>query len=457
MNGRSDQCPRVLIVGQDFDTQSGGGITMSCLFTEWPRDRLAVATGGRALGQSGFAGHYYRLGALEDRWVWPLSAVRRESWKVSGAIAADVVDLNDDQGSSSYGRGPCSPKSGERPGAWHRRAGSAALRFAGVGDLLKGLHLSDSFRTWVAAYEPEVIYSQLSSLRLVRFVDELVRDTGIPLALHFMDDWPSTVYRRGLTGPILRKELIPELKGLIERASVLMAISDDMAREFEARYARPFQAFHNALELGEWESTRRTSWEANAPFEVLYAGRIGTANEVSILDAAEAIGRLTSAGMSIRFNVLTPDWTSPVAQVLQRLPYVKLSPAIAHRDIPSRLAAADLLVLPLDFEGQSLKFARFSMPTKAVEYMASGTPTLVYAPAEHSVSRYAISEGWALVVGRRNSKELADGLRLLAESAENREHLARKAIKAALAHHDAGVVREAFRSVLQSAAGAKTA
>jgi glycosyltransferase involved in cell wall biosynthesis len=454
----AERYPRVLIIGEDFDMISGGGITMSCLFGDWPRDRIAVATGGRTLGQSGFAGHYYRLGALEDRWVWPLSAVGRESWKVSGPVTPAPVDHDDYQGAPPSSPDPRPATSEERPTCLHRRVGSAALRALGAGDLLRGLHLSGPFREWVAAFEPDLIYSQLSTLGLVRLVDELVRDTGIPLTLHFMDDWPSTAYRRGLTGPVLRRKLIPELKTLVARASVLMAISDDMAREFETRYSRPFLAFHNALELREWESARRTSWEAGSPspFEVLYAGRIGTANEASMLDVAEAIGKLIGAGMSIRFTVVTPDSASPVAQALQRFPHVELSPAIAHREIPSRLAAADLLVLPLDFEGRGLEFARFSMPTKAVEYMASGTPTLVYAPAEHAVSRYAIAEGWAWVVGRRNGEELADGLRLLAEDGEKREHLARKAIETARAHHDAGTVREGFRSALCCARGQRT-
>jgi glycosyltransferase involved in cell wall biosynthesis len=451
MSGHSNQYPRVLIVGHDFDAQ-GAGITMSCLFKEWPRDRIAVTTGAESLGQSGFAGHYYRLGALEDRWIWPFSLVPRASWKISGPVVPGAASHCDDEGAASDRRPPGALHPSGYAGSSLRRMGSAALRGAEVDNLLRGLHLSDSFLAWVEKFRPDVIYSPLSLLRLVGLVGELVQETDIPLALHFLDDWPSTLHQRGLMAPILKRRLGTHLGALIERAAVLMAISDDMSREFEARYGRAFQTFHNALELGAWGPTRRTTWEVGDALEVLYAGGLGVANQASILDVAQAIERLATAGMGIRLTVLTPDLAHPVAQALRHFAHVDLSPGIRHRDMPARLAAADLLVLPLDLEGQNVQFTRFSMPTKTVEYMASGTPTLVYAPAEHAVSRYAATEGWAWVVGRREPQALADGFRALAESADRRERLARRAVELALARHDAEVARRGFRGALESAA-----
>ena len=93
--------PRVLIVGQDFTEATGGGITLSCLFARWPKDRVAVANGERDLGASGFAGHYYRLGTLEDRWRWPLSSIPREDWKVSGPFQSLRMSTEYDAGGNT--------------------------------------------------------------------------------------------------------------------------------------------------------------------------------------------------------------------------------------------------------------------------------------------------------------------------------------------------------------------
>lgn len=443
--------PRVLVIGEDIVEGFGGaGVTTSSLFAGWPRDRVAVASGWYELGASRFAGHYYRLGSREDRWMWPLSVVPRAAWKVSGPVAV----VEDGVGQSSVGRGP-SPLG--RQTDWdgrrdrpHRRLGYAALHLTGAEPLMHGLHASDPFLAWVEEFRPEVVYSQLASLGLIRLVDELARRTGIPVALHFMDDWPTTMYRNGLLAPVVRRRLTRELRGLIVRAALLMVISDDMARAFASRYGRECIPFHNSLDLETWAAARRTARPSGQPFEILYAGRIGIANETSILEVGTATEALAGRGTDVRLTVLTLDMKHPTATMLSGFNHVDVLPAIPHGELPGRLASADLLVLPLDFDKRAQDFARFSMPTKTVEYMASGSPTLIYAPADHAVSRYASSGGWGHVVGARSVPDLIAALHLLSVSPEERERLSRRAVELSTVHHDAGPVREAFRAALQS-------
>ena len=406
-SGAEASYPRVLIVEEELlEGYGGGGVTMSCLFNAWPRDRIAVASGWCEVGASRLAGRYYRLGSLEDRWIWPLSVLPREAWKVSGPM----VPPEGGHGQSNVGEWPS--RFG-RASLWDgrsdplgRRVAYAALRLAGAEALMHGLRLSDSLLAWVAEFNPDVIYSQLASLGLIRLVDGLARETGVPVALHFMDDWPTTLYREGLLAGHISRKLDRELRALLDRAALLMVISDDMGREFARRYGHESVTFHNALDLKEWATARRESWAPGHPFEILYAGTIGIANEASITDLARATEALASDGMDVRFALLTPDAKHPVAVSLSSLAHVDVLPAIPYSQMPARLADADLLVLPLDFEKRAQDFARFSMPTKTVEYMASGTPTLIYAPAENAVSRYASAGGWGHVVGNRSGPEL---------------------------------------------------
>ena len=41
--------PKVLIIGQPFNNDTGGGITLTNLFNGWDRDKLAVACSGYLL------------------------------------------------------------------------------------------------------------------------------------------------------------------------------------------------------------------------------------------------------------------------------------------------------------------------------------------------------------------------------------------------------------------------
>ena len=309
--------------------------------------------------------------------------------------------------------------------------------------------MSESLLAWVEAIKPDLIYTQLASLSLMRLVNGLVRASGTPLVIHFMDDWPSTIFRGGITAPLLRRTLRAELDQLLQRACLLLAISDDMAEQFEARYALRFTAFHNALNLASWTPVQ-SELEDPEDLEVLYTGRIGTANKNSLLDVARAVSRMASEGQRIHLTIVSPDCTHRVAVPFRQFEAVTLDPPIPHSEIPARLAAADLLVLPLDFGRQASRFARFSMPTKTVEYMASGTPIIVYAPLENAVARYAADAGWGWVVGRRSQGELKSVLQRLVEDQTTRERLGgRPAL--ACRNHDAQAIQERFRSTLASA------
>ena len=44
-----DNYHRILILGQSFNTTTGGGITLSNLFYGWPKDKIAVVGTGHVL------------------------------------------------------------------------------------------------------------------------------------------------------------------------------------------------------------------------------------------------------------------------------------------------------------------------------------------------------------------------------------------------------------------------
>ena len=69
--------PRVLIVGERFESMTGGGITLTQLFRGWPPDRIAVLSDYASFPQNEVCGNYYYVGSSEEQWIWPLSYIRR--------------------------------------------------------------------------------------------------------------------------------------------------------------------------------------------------------------------------------------------------------------------------------------------------------------------------------------------------------------------------------------------
>ena len=193
----------------------------------------------------------------------------------------------------------------------------------------------------------------------------------------------------------------------MDKASCTMGISRYMCDVFETRYGREFLPFHNVLDNRSWTVPPRSDWKAADPFRLVYAGRVGIANEEALRDVAAVVAGLADGGLSVRLDIYAlarapfPPGTWPDSRA------VNVLPAVAYDAVPRLLVEADLLVLPLGFSSKDLAYARYSMPTKVAEYLGSGTPTLVYCPENTAVAHYARSTGWGAVVGTRDRSALS--------------------------------------------------
>jgi len=436
--------PRVLIVGQSFDSFSGTGITLSNIFRGWPKDCLAAVAATEDFADTSTCQHYYRLGALEDYWVWPLSYMPREG-KISGPVIQTPSSNVPSTSFSSAGQG--SGKQGGRKSLFY-----AALDSLCAYDLLRRLRLSSSFMAWVRDFQPDILYSMLSNLGLIRFVADLVNAIQKPLVIQTLDDWPAWIYGHGLLSPYVRRRTDIELRALFRKATLRYAHSPGMREAFEGRYGLPFRPFYNLVDLQRWQAVSRTEWSARSPFRLLYAGRIGKANSTSLSDVCQCVYNLRQQGLDIVIDLLSPNHETQLAKDLARLEGVTVREPVPHHEIQTVIASADLLVLPLDFDPENLVFARYSMPSKMVDYMASGVPTLLYAPAEFAVARYLCDERCAFVVSEKSQDVLTESIRDLFADTSLRESLGRRAKAVVAENHDALKVREAFRQALVLAA-----
>ena len=437
--------PRVLILGESFDQRSGGGITLTNLFRDWPSESLAAAAEDLGSVDWDTCGSYYSLGSDESRYRWPLSVMQRSV--ASGAVAQS---RESDQGSGLVG---APSKNRARP-AFVRDFVRMGLRLTAADDRFRLLQPSDGFWRWAESFRPDVVYSQLSAMRLMNFVGAVVGRLETPLVIHIMDDWPSTIYHGAVGGGSLRAAADSVFAGLVTDSAGALAISPLMAADYGMRYGRPFRAFHNPVDLGQWRRHAKIDWSVGEPFTILYAGRVGRGNADAVAEVARAVGRLRGLGRNISFALHTQDADEARVRRIGRLDGVQVGRAdLPYRDVPALLSGADALVLPQDFEGDGLRFTHLSMPTKVPEYMASGAPMLVYAPRGSAVAEYARASQFGLLVDCADFGSLESALERLMDEPQLRESLAKKAMKVS-EEHDAVVVRERFRLAIQEAADA---
>jgi glycosyltransferase involved in cell wall biosynthesis len=321
------------------------------------------------------------------------------------------------------------------------------LVFLGLYNFLYRMKVTPEFKEWLADYNPDIIYSQLETLELIRLVGEIHILTHKPIAIHIMDDWPTTINKPNLLHSYWQRVLDNEFKNIINQASVLMSICDAMSEEYKKRYNKDFTPFHNPIEIGKWLPYSRTNWEITGNFKILYAGRLGNGVSNSIADIANVVNDLCSFYPNIVFELQTPD-ISLLKKTVKLNENIKWMPPIAYSDLASKFASVDLLVIPFDFDDDSLAFLRYSFSTKIPEYMISGTPVMVYAHEQTALVKYALKEKWAYVVTENKSETLKNSIKEMFLNYSLRKQLAEKALKVVVQNDNADLVRENFRKSL---------
>ena len=90
------------------------------------------------------------------------------------------------------------------------------------------------------------------------------------------------------------------------------------------------------------------------------------------------------------------------------------------------------------------------MPTKAPEFMITGTPIIIFAPESTAVVKYAKKYNWAKVITKNNIREVTVAIKELIENKELRQQVAKNAIKIAEENHNSIDVTRQFKNVICS-------
>jgi glycosyltransferase involved in cell wall biosynthesis len=264
-----------------------------------------------------------------------------------------------------------------------------------------------------------------------------------------MDDWPLIITGKGLFKKYWQKKIDKEFRKLLDQTSVLMSISHEMAREYKIRYNKDFITFHNSIDIEFWKQHQRKNYELGENPTILYAGRIGLGIESSLELIIKAIEMVNEElKMSLKFILQTqekPKWIGKYKSVVHKS-------FVSYNDLPKVFAESDFLLLPYDFSEESVKYIKLSMPTKAPEYMVSGTPIIIFAPEVTAIVKYANEEKWAEVITENKISKIAESIKKLVRDKELRQRIAQNAIKTAEKNHNSTDVRNQFKKVIISVA-----
>jgi glycosyltransferase involved in cell wall biosynthesis len=157
----------------------------------------------------------------------------------------------------------------------------------------------------------------------------------------------------------------------------------------------------------------------NTPTKILYTGSVYHAQADALRNLIAAIDRLD--GEFVLEILSFQDKASLEAQGISG-PHVRYASGVSAEDALKAQIDADILFLPLSFT-RIQKVVRSSSPLKLGEYLFSGRPVLVHAPAESWVASFFRENKCGAVVDRDDIDELTATLMRLRDDAQWRWQL----------------------------------
>lgn len=433
--------PKILIISETFKMNSGGGITLSNLFRGYPKECLANAIDSSyipMIENDEICDNFYSIGAKEKKNIF--TSIFFNGKAFSGKYKyrnSDTITLNKQTNNTFIIKQKL------------YKFLINCINFLGVNHFLYRYTLSTEFKKWITDFNPDIIYSQLASREMMQLTNKLKDFTSAKLAIHIMDDWTKFIGNNGIFSFFWNPVIENEFKKTLDRADILLSISEGMSEEYKIRYRKDFTSFHNPIDTDIWYSQKKINYNINPQnVNILYSGRIGLGIDKSLIFIAKTIKEINKENnFKINFIIQTSYINNTTIDTLKEFTFVKINPVAQYNELPNIFSSADLLIMPIDFKKKTTNFLKLSMPTKASEFMISGTPIILFCDKELALYKHAEKYKWAKLVPEQSLKRLKYEIITLLEDKTKREELGNIATNLSLNQFDSKKIRNSFKQV----------
>jgi glycosyltransferase involved in cell wall biosynthesis len=263
------------------------------------------------------------------------------------------------------------------------------------------------------------------------------RRTGVPLDLFIFDLWRDGVlpWSQGLMALLFQHRVFAASRYVFAAGRGICKRLDDQLGVKSVVIPNSVIAHSTATSCQP---------RSGSPLIVVYTGGVYWAQLDAILDLIAAIRDM----VGVEFHIYSHGQQDELRAMGVDGSNVVFHQGLAEQEVSVRQAAADVLYLPMSFGREGRLIIETAQPAKSVEYMASGVPVLVHAPAYAFVARYAREHDIAVVVDQPGPDELRRALAALMSDRTDARAKAQRAAELAGQMYDSLKVSRLLQSYL---------
>lgn len=265
---------------------------------------------------------------------------------------------------------------------------------------------------------------------------EAGRLAGVPVILYYFDDY---AIQRTILGKLWSSCIVSHLGDVVEphvlrQAAGVIVPNETLADDVRQRTSTPTCVVRNPVDTDLYARLRsqvsRSPVDQARPLRIVYTGSVYAAQADSIQRCCQAIAAAATRGVRASLHVYGPPPDREIRGSLKDAP-IAWHPPTGQQESAAIQVQADMLFLPLSFSCAYPELIRSSAPGKFGEYLASGTPVIIHAPADSFPVSFASRHGCAAICSTAEVESLTETICTIAGDAAVCDRLSSAAITAA--------------------------
>lgn len=248
----------------------------------------------------------------------------------------------------------------------------------------------------IRSFKPDIVYSFTHSFDTICYADWVSKKLNVPHVLHIADDSFASQNKE-------------DVIKICNHARSHIAISTTMANHYSKIYGHNWKVFHNGAEAKFALGTRYDSY--SSPFRIRFIGNFLLQHHISCIeDICDAVLELNKRGVPVTLELFGSQYPENCANKIIHEPYILHKGRFSFENKHEIISNSDLLLVPFTFNTDEFDHYRLSFPTKLLESLVTGIPTLIYGPKGMAGIDFCEDQKFGIVISKREKLKVREVL-----------------------------------------------